>query len=255
MLTRSVDFGELQVRIYDSRASMGFAAAKKVASWINEIAERRGAVSMVFAAAPSQEEMLLALVEMKDIPWSVVSAFHMDEYIGLKLDAPQGFGNFLRERIFSKLPFASVSYIDAQTAEPEKECKRYAELLAANPPDIVCMGIGENGHIAFNDPDVANFNDAKAVKVVTLDTACRRQQVNDGCFAQIGDVPTKAITLTIPTLISQEKISCVVPGILKAEAVQRTLNDPIQENCPATILRKVSGAILYLDSDSSSRIK
>ena len=207
---------------------------------------------MIFAAAPSQNELLYALATDKEIPWNRINAFHMDEYIGLSADAPQGFGNFLKEHIFGLADFKSVSYIDITASDAEKECKRYAELLAKYPTDIVVMGIGENGHIAFNDPPVADFNDKKAVKSVELDEICRNQQVNDGCFAKIDDVPKTAITLTVPTLFAGDHLFCIVPAKTKAKAVKATLCDDINEKCPATVLRRHKSAILYLDGDSSS---
>ena len=176
----------------------------------------------------------------------------MDEYIGLAADAPQGFGNFLREHLFGLAPFRTVNYIDITAADPEAEAERYAAILRDNPPDIVVMGIGENGHIAFNDPPVADFADPRAVKPVKLDEVCRQQQVNDGCFASIDAVPTHAITLTVPTLVSAPKLFCIVPAPTKAKAVQATVEGEIGEICPATILRTQKNAVLYLDPDSAA---
>ena len=207
---------------------------------------------MIFAAAPSQNEVLKALATDADIPWNRVNAFHMDEYIGLSADAPQGFGNFLKSRIFGIANFKSVNYIDISAVDTQKECIRYTKLLKENPTDIVVMGIGENGHIAFNDPPVADFNDKEMVKPVALDEICRNQQVNDGCFAVIDDVPKTAITLTVPTLFAGDYLFCIVPAASKANAVRATVCDAISEKCPATILRRHKNAVLYLDSDSSS---
>lgn len=242
----------LTVRIFDTRAEMGLAAARDIKVCILSLLETKETINMIFAAAPSQNEVLWALATDKEIPWNRVNAFHMDEYIGLPADAPQGFGNFLKEHIFGLADFRSVSYIDITAADAEKECDRYAELLAGNPTDIVVMGIGENGHIAFNDPPVADFNDPRAVKPVELDPICRNQQVNDGCFATLDDVPKTAITLTVPTLFAGDHLFCIVPAPTKAKAVRATLCDDISEACPATILRRHKSAVLYLDSDSSS---
>ena len=176
----------------------------------------------------------------------------MDEYIGLPSDAPQGFGNFLKNRIFGIANFKSVNYIDISAVDVQKECIRYAMLLKENPVDIVVMGIGENGHIAFNDPPVADFSDKELVKPVALDEICRNQQVNDGCFATINDVPKTAITLTVPALFAGEYLFCIVPAATKANAVRATICDDISERCPATILRRHKNAVLYLDRDSSS---
>ena len=178
----------------------------------------------------------------------------MDEYIGLDKDAPQGFGNFLKDHIFGRVPLKSVSYIDITAKDPEAESERYSALLSANPTDIVVMGIGENGHIAFNDPPVADFNDKRKVKPVKLDDICRNQQVNDGCFKCIDDVPTHALTLTVPTLVAAPNLFCIVPAKTKAWAVRETLCASIDEHCPASILRTRDGAVLYLDPDSASLI-
>ena len=241
----------LTVNIYETRKEMGEAAAEDIKNCILSLLKTKDAINMIFAAAPSQNEVLYALATDKEIPWNRVNAFHMDEYIGLSADAPQGFGNFLKSHIFGLAEFRSVSYIDITASDAQKECERYAALLADNPIDIVVMGIGENGHIAFNDPPVADFNDKKAVKQVELDEVCRNQQVNDGCFAKLDDVPRTAVTLTVPTLFAGDHLFCIVPAKTKAVAVRSTLCDDISEKCPATVLRRHKSAVLYLDSDSS----
>ena len=233
---------------------MGEYSAKEAAKEINRQIAEKGEINMIFAAAPSQNDFLKALIADTSIDWTKIHAFHMDEYIGLAADAPQGFGNFLKNAIFGRVPFASVDYIDCTAKDPEAECERYSALLNANKCDIIIMGIGENGHIAFNDPHVADFNDKKTVKVVSLDETCRMQQVNDGCFASIDDVPKFALTLTIPTLVAAESVFCIVPAKTKANAVKRTLCGDINEECPATILRRHDNATLYLDNDSSALI-
>lgn len=245
---------QLQVKIYDSRREMGLTAAGECARKIRELLAKKETIHMIFAAAPSQNEFLESLVNDPEIDFSRIRAFHMDEYIGLKRDAPQGFGNFLKDRLFDKAGFRTVFYLNGQAADPEKECERYAELLRQYPCDIICMGIGENGHIAFNDPHVADFHDKKAVKVVALDRMCRRQQVNDGCFSALEQVPTHAYTLTVPTLMSARFAFCIVPAPTKANAVYQTVRGPVSEACPASILRHHSGAVLYLDADSASRL-
>jgi glucosamine-6-phosphate deaminase len=240
----------LRVKISEDRSQMGACAAADIAACIAALLDKKDKINMIFAAAPSQTDMLNALVKAEGIDWTRVSAFHMDEYIGLQADAPQGFGNFLSRYLFSKLPFGNVYYIGTNISDVETECERYATLLRDHPADIVCMGIGENGHIAFNDPHAANFNDTRIVKVVDLDERCRLQQVNDGCFAALDDVPKRAITLTIPTLIHAEHIFCVVPGELKRDAVTQTVRGEISTACPSTILRRVPHAILYTDEQS-----
>lgn len=244
---------KLDVKVFETRKEMGEAAAKLAAEKINELLSQKEEVNMIFAAAPSQNEFIESLIQ-KEINWSRINAFHMDEYIGLEAGAPQAFGNFLKEKIFGKVPFKSINYLNGNTTNPEEECKRYAGLLKEYPTDIVCMGIGENGHIAFNDPPVADFNDPKLVKIVALDNECRQQQVNDGCFANFDAVPTHALTLTVPALMSGKYVYCVVPGELKATAVYNTLNQKQSEEYPSTILRSHPNAILYLDKKSSSGI-
>lgn len=242
----------LTVEIFDTRTELGVAAAKDIKTCILSLLKKKETVNMIFAAAPSQNEVLAALAADAEIPWNRVNGFHMDEYVGLASDAPQGFGNFLDAHIFGLVDFRSVHYIDISSSDAKEECARYTELLKQYPTDIVVMGIGENGHIAFNDPPVADFNDPLAVKPVTLDDICRNQQVNDNCFAKIDDVPKTAITLTVPTLFAGEHLFCVVPAKTKAKAVRATLCDEISEKCPATILRLHKSAVLYLDGDSSS---
>ena len=242
----------LTVNIYETRDEMGKAAGADIKAKILELLSKKETINMIFAAAPSQNEVLASLAADPEIPWNRVNAFHMDEYIGLPADAPQGFGNFLKNAIFGRAPFKSVNYINISAPDAEKECERYAALLAANPTDIVVMGIGENGHIAFNDPPVADFVDKKMVKPVQLDEVCRNQQVNDGCFATLNDVPKTAITLTVPTLFAGDHLFCIVPAKTKANAVRATIVGEIGEHCPATILRRHASAILYLDSDSSA---
>ena len=242
----------LNVNIYENRTLMGEAAAKDISAKIKELLATKDSINMIFAAAPSQNDVLKALCDDKSIEWNRVNAFHMDEYVGLDKDAPQGFGNFLKDHIFGVVPFKSVNYIDCTAVDADAECVRYSKLLKDNPTDIVVMGIGENGHIAFNDPGVAEFNDKKAVKVVELDGICRQQQVNDGCFKQLSDVPTNAITLTVPTLVAAPYLFCIVPVHTKAKAVAATINGEITEECPASILRRQPNAILYLDNESSS---
>ena len=241
----------LAIEVYENRTLMGEAAARDIKAKIVELLAQKSEINMIFAAAPSQNDVLKSLVEDKEIEWNRVNAYHMDEYIGLDKDAPQGFGNFLKEHIFGLVPFKSVNYIDITTDNPEAEAERYGKLLEENPTDIVIMGIGENGHIAFNDPPVADFHDERWVKPVKLDEVCRQQQVNDGCFATLDDVPTHAMTLTIPTLVKAPYLFCIVPAPTKANAVYETLNGSIDEHCPASILRTHDNAKLYLDNESS----
>lgn len=242
---------KLTVKAYPTTDEMSDHAAAEVSSKIKELIEEKGVINMIFAAAPSQSAFFKKLTSYKDIDWSKINAFHMDEYIGLKEDAPQRFGNFLKRELFDFLPFRSIYYLNGNNTS-EEETKRYTDLLKENPTDIVCLGIGENGHIAFNDPHVADFNDPNMVKEVTLDEMCRQQQVNDKCFNTLSDVPNSALTLTIPALLSGRFLYCIVPFKSKAQAVYNTINGEITEECPASILRTRENTTLFLDKDSAS---
>ncbi len=251
MNTMQID--NLKIEITDSRISMGKAAANKVSLQIKGMLREKIEIRMVFAAAPSQNEFLSEFVKM-DLEWNRIVAFHMDEYIGLPDNAQQLFSRYLTDNIFSQVNFKKVNLIKSNTVNPIEECKRYADLLSEQPIDIVCMGIGENGHIAFNDPPVADFTDKEKVKIVELDVECRQQQVNDGCFNTFDEVPKTAITLTVPMLLSASHLSIVVPGERKANAVFKTLYSEISTSCPSTILRKHKNAVMYLDTDSANKI-
>ncbi len=245
----------LHVNVYATRDEMGMAAAKDAAAQIQALLNTKEFVNIIFAAAPSQNEMLFHLAANDEIDWSRVNAFHMDEYVGLNDNAPQRFGHFLEQAIFGKQTFNTVYNINGNAADPAAECSCYAALLEAHPVDLVCMGIGENTHLAFNDPHVADFNDPFMVKLVELDEVSRMQQVHDGCFPSIEDVPTTAITLTIPALLKAASIVCVVPGLNKAQAVYHTINSPVSALYPSTALRHHEQARLYLDLNSASLVK
>ena len=232
---------------------MGEAAAAEAAAHLRALLSAQKEVRAIFAAAPSQNEFLEALCKEPGIDWTRVIALHMDEYVGLPADAPQGFGNFLRRAIFDKLPFGKVEYIGSE-GNPEELMARYDAILADGKVDVVFMGIGENGHIAFNDPHVADFNDPSRIKKVDLDLKCRNQQVHDGCFARLEDVPEYALTLTVPALFAADRLFCVVPAPTKADAVKATVEGPIGEKCPATVMRLHKDATLYLDPDSAAKL-
>lgn len=244
---------KLTVKIFDNRKLMGEAVAAAVSECINNLLSQQPFVNIIFGAAPSQNEFFESLLK-KEINWSRLNAFHMDEYLNLAADAPQGFGNFLKERLFDLAPFNTVNYIHGNVEDYEAECKRYSALLMEFQTDVVCLGIGENTHLAFNDPHVADENDPYLVKRVDLDEACRTQQVNDGCFKHIDEVPTHALTLTLPALLKAPYAFCTVPAEKKAKAVYHTLNEEISDNFPATLLRKHEHAVLFLDNQSSAQI-
>lgn len=242
-------FDRLTVESFATRADMGAAAATDIAIALRERLSTQPNVRMVFAAAPSQAEMLGVLASTPGIDWSRVTAFHMDEYIGLDPASPARFANWLDAHVFTRLSFAAVHRM---TPEPDADAEvaRYAALMNEAPIDFVCLGIGVNGHIAFNDPPVADFNDPVDVKIVELDDICRQQQVDDDCFPDLGSVPHHAITLTVPRLMRADRLFCVVPGAVKRDAVSKTLHAPLSTECPASILRTHAACTLYIDKDS-----
>ena len=242
-------FDRLTVESFATRADMGAAAATDIAIALRERLSTQPNVRMVFAAAPSQAEMLGVLASTPGIDWGRVTAFHMDEYIGLDPASPARFANWLDAHVFTRLPFAAVHRM---TPEPDADAEvaRYAALMNEAPIDFVCLGIGVNGHIAFNDPPVADFNDPVDVKIVELDDICRQQQVDDDCFPDLGSVPHHAITLTVPRLMRADRLFCVVPGAVKRDAVSKALHAPLSTECPASILRTHAACTLYIDKDS-----
>jgi len=246
---------EVAVHVFSARERMGDAAGHAVRQALLEVLKNKPEARVVFAAAPSQVEFLAALVRFDEIPWRRVIGLHMDEYFGLAKNAPQSFGFFLRQHIFDRVLFGRVEYIDPTTVDPASECKRYAEVLKQAPIDIMCMGIGENGHIAFNDPPIADFADPLTVKIADLDERCRQQQVNDGSFPTLADVPRQAITLTIPALLTSPRIFVVVPGPRKAQAVHDALRGPISTACPASVLRTHPRVELFLDLQSAALLR
>ncbi|MDX1639576.1 MAG: glucosamine-6-phosphate deaminase [Balneolaceae bacterium] len=250
---RELTRDNLKVKIFETREEMGKVAADDVSSKINELLEEKDTINIVFAAAPSQNDFLASLRD-RDLEWNRIKAFHMDEYVGLDPDAPQLFGNFLKEKIFGKVPFKEVHYFNGQADDLEAECQRYAKLLKDNPTDICILGIGENTHLAFCDPHVAYFDDPKDVKVVDLDEKNRQQQVNDGMFETIDDVPTHALTMTIPALMRATYTYTIVPTEAKADAVNHTLNSEVQEKYPSTRLRQHPNGILYTDEAGASKL-
>lgn len=237
---------KLTAYVYENRTLMGRAAADDIAECMERLLEKKETLNMVFAAAPSQNDMLLEL-SGKNLPWNRVNAFHMDEYCGLSKNHPQSFGRYLDEHIFGLVPFGNIYYISDYGED-------YAGLLRDNHIDIVCLGIGENGHIAFNDPGVADFSDPLLIKKARLDDVCRMQQVHDGCFPSFEEVPEYALTLTVPQMVSADFMFCVVPAATKAGAVFRMINDEINEGCPCTVLRRHDNAVLYCDADSGKLI-
>ncbi len=246
---KSLQADKLRVRIYGRETEMGRAAADFTASRLSSIIGKKGSANLILATGTSQFSFLEAL-KQKDLDWNKITVFHLDEYIGISEQHPASFRRYLRDRILDIVLPGKVYLINGDSQNLEKEMAVYENLLKKHPVDIACIGIGENGHIAFNDPPVADFKDPLWVKAVELDEACRKQQYGEGWFSSLDDVPKKAITLTITAIMSCETISCTVPGKRKAWAVHNTLNSEISETCPATILRKHDDVTLFLDKDA-----
>lgn len=243
--------GSLVVHRYATRQEMGAAAASHAAGAIRRLAKEYSVVPVIFATGASQLETLRALVALTDIPWDRVVGFHMDEYVGISGEHPASFRRYMRDELAGNVPMREFHKVEGDTEDPEQECERYAGLLRRYSPLLCLAGIGENGHLAFNDPPVADFHDPLDAKVVTLDRECREQQVAEGWFPNIDAVPTRAITLTIPTLFRVPELILSVPGGRKTAIVARTLHEEISTKCPATILRTHPNAHLYLDGESA----
>ena len=246
--------GGFVARCWATTAEMGTAAAADIAAALRDLLASQRQVRVMFAAAPSQSAMLARLIEEPGIEWGRVSAFHMDEYVGLAADHPARFGNWLDQHVWRQVPMGAVHKIEPGE-DPAAAAAAYARLLAEAPLDIVCLGIGMNGHIAFNDPPFADFGDPLMVKPIELDEVSRRQQVEDKCFDRLEEVPRTAITVTIPALMAGGQLFTTVPGGHKCEAIERTLYGPIDVGCPATILRTHPACNLYLDAASAPALR
>ncbi|MBU7586628.1 MAG: glucosamine-6-phosphate deaminase [Nostoc sp. TH1S01] len=243
---------DLQVQIYNSEAEMAEDVAQITSKYLKDILAKQGKAAVLLATGNSQLRFLDALIKLGGVDWSKITLFHLDEYLGITADHPASFRRYLRERVENKLTPQQFHYIKGDTLEPVAECDRYTQLLQAQPIDLCCLGIGENGHLAFNDPDVANFQDPYSVKLVKLDIVNRQQQVNTGHFPNIDSVPQYAFTVTLPLICSAKKIICLAPEKRKAQVVKQMLQQTISTNCPASILRHQSQATLFLDINSAS---
>ena len=243
----------IQVSIHEKPVDMGREAANFVEVKLKEAIDDKGSANLILATGSSQFSFLDALKE-KAMDWKKITVFHLDEYRGISDTHPASFRRYLRERILEEVAPRKVFYLNGDADDIEKEMRQYAKELKKHPIDIACIGIGENGHIAFNDPPVADFNDPKLVKLVKLDRACRKQQLGEGWFPTFEDVPEQALTLTITAILNCRTISCVVPEERKSQAVHDTLYNTISPKCPATILRKHPDTRLFLDADAASKI-
>ena len=240
------------VAVHPDVEAMARASADEARDVMRTAADARGVVHAMFATGNSQLDFVRALVEETDgVPWSDTVVFHMDEYVGVGPDHPAGFQRWIRERIVEPARPKAAYYVEG-LGDAQAECARYTDLLRGHPLDLCCLGIGENGHLAFNDPPVADFDDPLDVKVVELDAGCRRQQVNEGHFSDVDAVPTRAITVTITALLRAGRVLAIVPEARKAEPVRDALMGPVSTRCPASALRTITHATIHLDSGSAS---
>ena len=252
-MEKALQIENLAIKIYREKKAMGEAAANNVAEKLKIAIDERGGANLILATGASQFSFLAAL-QTKEIDWGKITVFHLDEYKGISDSHPASFRKYLKERILDQVVPKKIYFLNGDANDLEVEIARYEKALASHPIDIACIGIGENGHIAFNDPAVANFKDPKLVKVVELDEACRNQQLGEGWFPTFNDVPKQALSLTIPAIMDCKAISCVVPDERKAQAVYDALYNDINTNCPASILRTHQDATLFLDKAAASKI-
>ncbi len=250
--TKSFHIDHLFVQIYASEAEMVENVSKITHQYLENLLQTQDTVAILLATGNSQIRFLDALIALGGIDWSRIILFHLDEYLGITSDHPASFRRYLRERVEEKVYPRRFYYIAGDTLQPIAECDRYTQLLENQPIDLCCLGIGENGHLAFNDPAVADFQDPAKVKLVKLDDVNRQQQVNTGYFAKLADVPQYAFTVTIPMICTAKKIICLAPAMRKAEVVKTLLTGDITTNCPASILRQKPQSILFLDIHSAS---
>jgi len=241
----------MQIQILANRAAMGAAASSAIAAFFRSHAP----LTAMFAAAPSQTETLEALIAEPGIEWPKIQAFHLDEYSGAPPNASYSFRRYLRDTLFSRVPVGHFEGLRAESTDLEAECARYAAELGRANPKVALLGIGENGHLAFNDPPAARFDDPEAMRVVQLTESCRQQQVHDKTFPNLEAVPLTALSVTIPRLMQVPHLFVMVPGVRKAEAVRAALEGPITEDCPASILRQHPDVTLFLDLESASLLR
>lgn len=249
---RTFQVDSLPVRVYASQSDLSAAVALEVRDYLQGVLARRGSAAAILATGNSQIQFLARLVALGGVDWSKVTLFHMDEYLGIGADHKASFRRYMRERVESLTRPRAFHYLGGDADQPLDEIARYTALLKAQPIDLCCLGIGENGHIAFNDPPVARFDDPHWVKLVKLDDACKMQQVKEGHFPSLEAVPAYALTLTVPALCAAAKMMCVAPETRKAEAVRATLRGPVATACPASYLRTQPQCTLLLDQDSAA---
>ncbi|MGD0732605.1 MAG: glucosamine-6-phosphate deaminase [Terracidiphilus sp.] len=244
----------MKVEVHEDKESAGKAAAQAIAEHLRRLGAAQDRIGVIFATGASQLGMLRALVSTPNIPWDKIDGFHMDEYVGIDENHPASFRRYLRENLTSQVRMHSFLEVNGSSPDPDAVCREYAERLRASSPQLCLLGIGENGHLAFNDPAEADFHDPEDVKIVTLDSACRQQQTAEGWFGSIDEVPARAITITIPALLRVPTLILSVPGKRKAHIVKRTFTESVSTDCPATILRDHPDATVYLDMESAAEL-
>ena len=231
---------------------MSSAAAREASDYLCDVISKQGKAAAILATGNSQIQFLEKLLAIGEVDWNKITLFHMDEYLGIDKDHSASFQRYMRERVEQIVQPSAFHYIQGDALEPLKECRRYTDLLTAQPIDLCCLGVGENGHIAFNDPPVADFNDSESVKIVQLDDTCRRQQHGEGHFPTFDSVPQYAFTLTIPALCQANKMICLCPETRKAKIAKTALQEAISTACPVSYLRKQSQCVMYMDEESAS---
>jgi glucosamine-6-phosphate deaminase len=251
---KHIQVGSMRVEIHPNSHAAGAAAAQAAANALIELGEIHRSFAVIFATGASQLQTLDELTSIAGLPWDQVRGFHMDEYVGISADHPASFRRYLRERLTNKVQMKEFFEIDGSAPDPERTGWEYAEKVRSADPQLCLLGIGENGHLAFNDPSLADFTDPLDAKIVHLDAVCRQQQMAEGWFGSVEQVPESAITLTIPALLRVPKLIVSVPGKRKAKIVRRALHEPISTECPATILRTHPDVTLYLDAESAEEL-
>lgn len=251
-LLREFTVDKVHVYVYPTKQETSAAAALAAASILRNALATRGSARMIVGTGNSQDDMVTALVQAPELDWSRMEVFHMDEYVGMSDHDPASFRHWLKTHLVDIVRPDKANYLRGDAPDTAQECERYAGLLHAAPVDICFIGFGENGHIAFNDPGVADFRDPQAVKRVAMDERCRRQQVGEGHFPSLDAMPAEALTLTCPELVRAEHLICTVPDLRKAEAVKNALTGPISEACPSSLVRTHPAAAIYLDAESAS---
>lgn len=240
------------MRVYAQEEQLAQDAARMVQEHLMQCIAERGQASAILATGNSQIRFLDELIRLGGVDWSKMTLFHMDEYLGIDANHKASFRRYMRERVESRVKPKAFHYIEGDSDQPLNECARYADLLQSQEIDLCCMGVGENGHLAFNDPHVAEFDDWWAIKLVSLDLQCRQQQVNEGHFPSVEEMPRFAYTITIPTLCAVRKVVCIAPEKRKAQAVRKALKEEVSAKCPASYLRTQGHAVLLLDEHSAA---